>query len=177
MASARPPPTSTATSSSAIVVQKLADLFRTNGHRVLHGDSKVCFTSDSLTLLNNYFQSAKLDLIIPDINGHPRSNSRPPLPQLPPVQHLRIDTKLRDNLLFLHDFLQKIQVVKLIQNSQTLQGNVLLYPFRHVICLELKKLPPHMVVGLSVLRHQLETLICTHSVAKIEVRLSLFVFE
>ncbi len=110
MANARP---SSTTSSSAIVVQKLADLFRTNGHRVLHGDSKVCFTSDSLTLLNNYFQSAKLDFTLPDINAHPRTSSiPPPLPQLPSVQHLRIDTKLRDNLLFLHDFLQKIQVVK-----------------------------------------------------------------
>jgi hypothetical protein len=109
MASSRPPPT---TSSSAIIVQKLADLFRTNGHRVLRGDSKVCFTSDSLTLLNNYFQSAKLDLTLPDINENPRRSSIPPLPQLPPVQHLRIDTKLRDNLVFLHDFLQKIQVVK-----------------------------------------------------------------
>jgi hypothetical protein len=29
-----------------------------------------------------------------------------------------------------------------------------------------------MVVGLSMLRHQLETLICTHSVSKIEVRFS-----
>jgi hypothetical protein len=112
MASSRPTPSTTTTSSSAIIVQQLADLFRTNGHRVLRGDSKVCFTSDSLTLLNNYFQSAKLDITLPDMNGHPRTSSIPPLPQLPPVQHLRIDTKLKDNLVFLHDFLQKIQVVK-----------------------------------------------------------------
>ncbi len=109
MASSRPP---SSTSSSAIVVHQLADLFRTNGHRVLHGDSKVCFTSDSLTLLNNYFQSAKLDITLPIVNGHLRTNSIPPIPQLPPVQHLRIDTKLREDLVFLHDFLQKIRVVK-----------------------------------------------------------------
>jgi len=113
MATARPPPPSS--SSSAIVVHQLAELLRTNGHRVLHGDSKVCFTSDSLTLLNNYFQSAKLDTILPVINGHPRTNSLPPLPPLPPVQNLRITTKLREDLVFLHDFLQKIQAVKVCE--------------------------------------------------------------
>ena len=107
MASARP-----ASSASANIVHQLADLFRSNGHRVLHGDDKVCFTSDSLTLLNNYFQSAKLDIILPTMNGNPRTSSIPPIPQLPPVQHLRITTKLREDLIFLHDFLQKIQAVK-----------------------------------------------------------------
>jgi hypothetical protein len=110
MATARPP-----SSSSSVVVQQLADLLRTNGHRVLHGDSKVCFTSDSLTLLNNYFQSAKLDISLPVTNDNPRTSSIPPLPQLPPVQHLRINTKLRDDLIFLHDFLQKIQAVKVFE--------------------------------------------------------------
>jgi hypothetical protein len=113
MASSRPPTSSP--SSSAIVVHQLADLFRKNGHRVLHGDSKVCFTSDSLTLLNNYFQSAKLEITLPTINGSPRTSSMPPLPPLPllpSVQHLRINTKLRDDLVFLHDFLKKIEAVK-----------------------------------------------------------------
>ena len=102
MATARP-------SSSALVVHQLAELLRANGHRVLHGDSKVCFTSDSLTLLNNYFQSAKLDTTLPMLNERARSNS---IPRVPPVQYLRINTKLRDDLVFLHDFLKKIQTVK-----------------------------------------------------------------
>jgi hypothetical protein len=113
MATSRP--SSSSPSSSAIVVHQLADLFRKNGHRVLHGDSKVCFTSDSLTLLNNYFQSAKLDITLPPTNGSPRTSSIPPLPALPPlstVQHLRINTKLREDLVFLREFLQKIQAVK-----------------------------------------------------------------
>ena len=96
-------------SSSATVVQRLAELLRANGHRVLHGDSKVCFTSDSLTLLNNYFQSAKLDVASSMVNGQSRTN---PLASLTPVQQLRINNKLRDDLVFLHDFLQKIQAVK-----------------------------------------------------------------
>ncbi|CAF4482870.1 unnamed protein product, partial [Rotaria sp. Silwood2] len=169
MATNRPSSSNTTTTiSSAIIIHELAELLRTNGHRVLHGDSKVCFTSDSLTLLNNYFHSAKLNMTLPLSNGHPRTNSLPSLPPLPAVQYLRITTKLRDDLVFLHDFLQKIQVVKLIHNSPTLQGNVLLYPFQHVVCLELKKIPPHMVLGLSLLRQQLETLICSQSVTKIE---------
>ena len=94
---------------SVIILHRLAELLRTNGHRVLHGDSKVCFTSDSLTLLNNYFQSAKLDLALLTINGHLTTS---PISPLPPVQNLKINTKLRDDLVFLHDFLQKIQVVK-----------------------------------------------------------------
>jgi hypothetical protein len=110
MATARSP--SSTTSASANIVHQLAGLFRTNGHRVLYEDSKVCFTSDSLTLLNNYFQSAKLEITLPVTNGHPRTSSIPPLPQLPLVQHLRINNKLRDDLIFLHDFLQKIQAVK-----------------------------------------------------------------
>ncbi|CAF3548136.1 unnamed protein product [Rotaria sordida] len=165
MTTTHPSSSSSTTNSSALVIQQLAELLRTNGHRVLHGDSKVCFTSDSLILLNNYFHSAKLDMTLPLVNGHSITNSLPPLL---PVQHLRINTALRDDLVFLHDFLQKIQVVKLIHNSPTLQGNVLLHPFQHVICLELKKIPPHMVLGLSSLRHQLETLICSQSVTKIE---------
>jgi hypothetical protein len=109
MASSRRP---SSTSASAIVVHQLADLFRTNGHRALCGDSKVCFTSDSLTLLNNYFQSAKLDTILPNTNGNLRTPPISPVPQLPAAQNLRINTKLREDLLFLHDFLQKVHVVK-----------------------------------------------------------------
>ena len=114
MASSRPA-TSTSSSSSATIVHQLAALFRTNGHRVTHGDSKVCFTSDSLTLLNNYFQSAKIDISTPVINGGSRTNSLPSLPPLPPVQHLRINTKLKDDLVFLHDFLKKIQFLKVCE--------------------------------------------------------------
>ncbi|CAF0909770.1 unnamed protein product [Adineta steineri] len=170
MATARPSPTTTSSSSSsATVVHQLVELFRTNGHRVLHGDSKVCFTSDSLTLLNNYFQAAKFDIILPQTNDRVRTSSIPPLPPPPPsVQNLRINTRLREDLIFLHDFLKKIHAVKLIHHAGTLQGNVFLYPFQHVVCLELKKIPPHMVSGLSILRPQLETLICSQSVTKIE---------
>ncbi|CAF3353475.1 unnamed protein product [Rotaria sp. Silwood1] len=114
MATTRPSSSNT-TTSSAIVIHQLAELLRTNGHRVLHGDSKVCFTSDSLTLLNNYFHSAKLNITLSLVNGHPRTNSLPPLPPLPTVQHLTINTKLREDLVFLHDFLQKIQVVKVCE--------------------------------------------------------------
>ncbi|CAF1103994.1 unnamed protein product [Adineta ricciae] len=155
-------------SSSDQVVHRLVDLFRSNGHRVLHGDSKVCFTSDSLTLLNNYFQAAQLEFTIPVATDRPRTNSLPPLPVLTSIQNIKITPKLREDLLFLHDFLQKIQTVKLIHHAGTLRGNVLLYPFQHVTCLELKKIPSHMVLGLSLLRPQLETLICSQSVTKIE---------
>ncbi|UJR26209.1 hypothetical protein I4U23_007552 [Adineta vaga] len=155
-------------SSSDQVVHQLVELFRSNGHRVLHGDSKVCFTSDSLTLLNNYFQAAKLDFLLPTTTDRPRTNSLPPLPVPPSIQNIRISAKLREDLIFLHDFLQKIHAVKLIHHAGTLRGNVLLYPFQHVTCLELKKIPPHMVLGLSLLRPQLETLICLQSVTKIE---------
>lgn len=110
MASSRP---SSPSSSSATVVHKLADLFRTNGHRLrVHGDSKVCFTSESLTLLNNYFHWANLDIISLIMNGHSGTSSMPILPPLPPIQNIRISTKLREDLKFLHDFLQQIQVVK-----------------------------------------------------------------
>ncbi|CAM4747225.1 unnamed protein product [Rotaria magnacalcarata] len=166
MATSRP--STSTTNSSAVMVHKLAELLRTNGHRVLHGDSKACFTSDSLTLLNSYFQSAKLNIALPVANGHTRTSSIPLMTPLPSTQHLRITTKLREDLVFLHDFLQKIQTVKIIHNGLTLRGNVLLYPFQHVTCLELKKIPLHMVLGLSQLRGQLETLICSQSVTKIE---------
>lgn len=106
MATARPP------SASALVVHQLVELFRSNGHRILHERNKVCLTSDSLTLLNNYFQAANLDFPLPISSDRPRTNSLPPLPVLPSVQHLRISTKLREDLIFLHDFIQKIQAVK-----------------------------------------------------------------
>ena len=110
MASVRRPASATPTHSSpALVVQQLTDLFRINGHRVLHGD-KVCLTSESLTLLNNYFQLVDLDITPPMLDDRITSDS---LPQLPPVQHMRIDTKLRENLVFLHDFLRnKVKAIK-----------------------------------------------------------------
>jgi hypothetical protein len=108
-------------SASALVVHQLADLLHRNGHRVLHGDSKVCFTSDSLTLLNNYFQSAKLDTILSSVNGHAHTN---PIVTLPPVQYLRINTKLRDDLIFLFDFLQKIRTVKVSRHIRPTMSNV-----------------------------------------------------
>lgn len=122
MASARPP--SSSSSASENVVHQLADLFRTNGHRLqLHGDAKVCFTSESLTLLNNYFQSANLDIISPIMNGHVRTNSIPPIPSLPPNQYLKINTRLKKDLEFLHDFLQKILVVKVRRTKRRREIN------------------------------------------------------
>lgn len=110
MATSRP--TSSTANSSALMVHQLAELLHKNGHRVLHGDSKACFTSDSLTILNNYFQSAKLNLTPPSVNDISRTNLIPIIPALPPAQTLRISTKIREDLVFLYDFLQKIQVLK-----------------------------------------------------------------
>jgi len=46
------------------------------------------------------------------MNGNLRTPPISPVPQLPAAQNLRINTKLREDLLFLHEFLQKVQVVK-----------------------------------------------------------------
>lgn len=119
MATSRRTPTASS-ASSALVVQQLADLFRANGHRLaVRGDSKVCFTSESLTLLNNYFQTANLDSPSTISIGSTRTTTTPisPIPQLAPIPRLTINTKLRENLIFLHDFLQKIQVVKVIKTK------------------------------------------------------------
>lgn len=116
MANARRPTSGTPTQSSpAHLVQQLTDLFRANGHRISDGD-KVCLTSESLTLLNNYFQLVDLDITPPILDDRIASDSLLLLPPLPPVQHMRIDTKLRENLVFLHGFLRnKIKAIKVSQ--------------------------------------------------------------
>lgn len=159
---------SSSSSSSVTVIRQLAELLRSNGHRIMHGDSKVCLTSDSLTILNKYFQAADIARQANDFDDSARLDSIPTAATNTPT-FLRIDRKLKEDLIFLYQFLQKIVTVKIIHTSLTLQGDVRLHPFRNINYLEVKRISPRMIRGLAELRDRLETLICTQSLSKIEV--------
>lgn len=143
------------------VVQQLAELLRNNGHRIIHGDSKVCLTSDSLNILNRQFQLERLNVRTNDFDQSSRNEST------------RLTTTNRskhfEDLSFLFNFLQKISAVKIIHNSFTLQGDVGLNLFQNIVYLEIKKISPQIIRGLIELRDRLETLICSQSLTRIEV--------
>lgn len=90
-------------------VHDLAEIFRSNGHRVQHGNSKVCLTSDSLITLSNFFQSAKLELNQGFSDGTIRLS---PTTLETHITSMRMTTKFREDLGFLYDFLQKILLLK-----------------------------------------------------------------
>lgn len=142
------------------VVQQLAELLRNNGHRIIHGDSKVCLTSESLNTLNRQFQLERLNVRNNDFDQSSRNESA------------RLTTTNRskyfEDLLFLYNFLQKISAVKIIHNSFTLQGDVGLNLFQNIVYLEIKKISPQIIRGLLELRDRLETLICSQSLTRIE---------
>ena len=116
---------SSTTAAENRVVQQLADLLRNNGHRILHGDSKVCLTSESLNILNRKFQAANFNARTEDFD----QSSRNPSVRVTTTQRLAQQTRVLEDLSFLYNFLQKILAVKIIHNSLTLQGDVKLSPF------------------------------------------------
>ncbi|KAH9368872.1 hypothetical protein HPB48_004371 [Haemaphysalis longicornis] len=64
--------------------------------------------------------------------------------------------------------MQKTCSLKIVQCSQTIQGSLDLSKFHSLKILELKRVPPHLLIGLDSLVLQLETLICQRSISSLK---------
>ncbi|KAH7945398.1 hypothetical protein HPB49_010455 [Dermacentor silvarum] len=72
------------------------------------------------------------------------------------------------DVFFLHDFMQKTCSLKIVQSSQTIQGSLDLSKFHSLKILELKRVPPHLLVGFDCLVLQVETLICQRNISSLK---------
>uniref|UniRef100_A0A8C8DB74 Serine/threonine-protein kinase 11-interacting protein n=1 Tax=Oryzias sinensis TaxID=183150 RepID=A0A8C8DB74_9TELE len=149
-----------AQSGQSSLVHSLATLLRNNGDVVLDGSSTLTLPAASLQQLTRLFEQHLL----------PRSHQHGflALPSHP------ADTVSLLELQFLFDILQKTVSLKLINPPGVkLQSPVKIFPFKSLKCLELKRIPPHLLEGLRGVYSQLEVFTCSKSLSSLEELLSL----
>ncbi|XP_011482066.1 serine/threonine-protein kinase 11-interacting protein [Oryzias latipes] len=147
-------------SGQSSLVHSLATLLRNNGDVVLDGSSTLTLPAASLQQLTRLFEQHLL----------PRSHQHGflALPSHP------ADTVSLLELQFLFDILQKTVSLKLINPPGVkLQSPVKIFPFKSLKCLELKRIPPHLLEGLRGVYSQLEVFTCSNSLSSLEELLSL----
>ncbi|KAM4560256.1 serine/threonine-protein kinase 11-interacting protein [Odontesthes bonariensis] len=142
------------------LVHSLATLLRSNGDMVLDGSSTLTLPAASLQQLTRLFEQYLL--------SRSQQHGFLALPSHP------ADTASLLQLQFLFDILQKTISLKLINPPGVrLQSVVKIFPFKSLKCLELKKIPPHLLEGLRGVYSQLEVFTCSKSVSSLEELLSL----
>ncbi|XP_055328793.1 serine/threonine-protein kinase 11-interacting protein-like [Paramacrobiotus metropolitanus] len=122
--------------------------------------------------------AACLSLITPVISrfatdlAHVSSLSSPsePSPRSPNNEQSKL-LSLREDLQYLGYIADRIFGLIILHGDGTLQGAVSLRPFRSLKFLELRRLPLHLLKGLTVLRGQLETIVCVRSLQNLELLL------
>ncbi|XP_041834979.1 serine/threonine-protein kinase 11-interacting protein isoform X2 [Melanotaenia boesemani] len=142
------------------LVHSLATLLRENGDKVLDGSSTLTLPAANLQQLTRLFEQYLL----------PRSQQHGflALPSHP------ADTASLLQLQFLFDMLQKTVSLKLINPPGVrLQSVLKIFPFKSLKCLELKRIPPHLLEGLRGVYSQLEVFTCSKSLGSLEELLSL----
>ncbi|XP_017282417.1 serine/threonine-protein kinase 11-interacting protein isoform X3 [Kryptolebias marmoratus] len=142
------------------LVHSLATLLRNDGDVVLDGSSTLMLPAASLQQLTRLFEQHLL--------SRSQQHGFLALPSHP------ADTAALLQLQFLFDVLQKTISLKLInQPGVNLDSVVKIFPFKSLRCLELKRIPPHLLEGLRGVYSQLEVFICTKSLSSLEELLSL----
>ncbi|CAG5934179.1 unnamed protein product [Menidia menidia] len=165
------------------LVHSLATLLRNNGDVVLDGRSTLTLPAAHLQQLTRLFEQYLL----------PRSQQHGflALPSHP------ADTASLLQLQFLFDILQKTVSLKVSSRNPLeginfvrlrccdtgvalmnppglrLQSAVKIFPFKSLKCLELKRIPPHLLEGLRGVYSQLEVFTCSKSLSSLEELLSL----
>lgn len=125
-------------------IRKLAAFLRSHGDSILNSElSKLCLTTHSLSEISAAFHLVALD----DPERHSFN-----------VLHCDAGSQLIQDLLFLHDLLQKTLALKLVPSATTLTGGICLHKFIFLRHLEFVRVPPHLVKNIGNLAHQLETL-------------------
>uniref|UniRef100_A0A2R5LL16 Serine/threonine-protein kinase 11-interacting protein n=1 Tax=Ornithodoros turicata TaxID=34597 RepID=A0A2R5LL16_9ACAR len=135
------------------MVRTLSTFLRKHGDLVLNGTRRLTLTTGCLNALNDIF-SQFLGAQDNDSFTVPYGCSG--------------NSNFMCDVFFLHDFLQKACSLKIVQSSSTIQGGLDLSKFRCLRILELKRVPPHLLVGVDSLILQLETLICQRSISSLK---------
>ncbi|XP_014666190.1 PREDICTED: serine/threonine-protein kinase 11-interacting protein-like [Priapulus caudatus] len=135
------------------LILNLARLLREYGEKVLSGSAKLSFTTSALGYLNHVFTRVShedYDQSFEVLAGR------------------RAFDALYHDVQFLFDVVQKTISLKLMHTCATLQGPVKVEKFRSLRALEMKKVPPHLVIGLQGLRPRLHSLTCSRCVDNLE---------
>ncbi|XP_036885104.1 serine/threonine-protein kinase 11-interacting protein isoform X2 [Sturnira hondurensis] len=139
---------------------KLAGLLRESGDVVLSGCSTLSLLTATLQQLNHVFE-LYLGPWGPGQTGFVALPSHP------------TDSPVILQLQFLFDVLQKTLSLKLIHvPGPGLPGPIKIFPFKSLRQLELRGIPVHRLHGLRGIYSQLETLICSRSIQRLEELLS-----
>lgn len=131
----------------------LAVFLREHGDAVLNGTRRLTLTTSCLNELNYIFRQL--------LDGQENDSFDVPF-------GCGGSSDFIHDVLFLHDFMQKTGSLKIVQSSQTIQGSLDLSKFHGLKILELKRVPPHLLVGLDSLVLQLETLICQRNISSLK---------
>ncbi|XP_054915216.1 serine/threonine-protein kinase 11-interacting protein isoform X2 [Poeciliopsis prolifica] len=142
------------------LVQSLATLLRNNGDVVMDGSSTLTLPACTLQQLIRLFEQYLL--------SRSQQHGFLALPSHP------ADTSSLLQLQFLFDVLQKTLSLKLIHPPGVrLESAVKIFPFKSLKCLELKRIPAHLLEGLRGVYSQLEVFTCSKSLDSLEELLSL----
>ncbi|XP_064643922.1 serine/threonine-protein kinase 11-interacting protein-like isoform X2 [Lineus longissimus] len=134
------------------VIRELTHLIHTKGNSILSGTCKLSLTSVSLSILNERFKQ------LPEYDGSSNSQNTARTGMADSMEDIK----------YLFDFLQKITSLKVIHGSSTIQGQVRLHQFKNLQCLEVKKVPVHLLEGLHHLRATLRTLITSRCLQNLQ---------
>lgn len=134
-------------------IHRLAAFLRDHGDVVLNGTRRLTLTTACLNELNYVFRQY--------LGAQENESFDVPF-------GCSANSDFVHDVFFLHDFMQKTCSLKIVQCSQTIQGSLDLSKFHSLKILELKRVPPHLLIGLDSLVLQLETLICQRSISSLK---------
>lgn len=134
-------------------IKTLAAFLREHGDVVLNGARRLTLTTSCLNELNYIFRQF--------LGAQENESFDVPF-------GCSTNSDFVHDVFFLHDFMQKTCSLKIVQSSQTIQGSLDLSKFHGLKILELKRVPPHLLVGLEILVLQIETLICQRNISSLK---------
>lgn len=137
-------------------ISKLAHILHENGDKVLNGASKL---SINAALLHD------VTFKLGEIGFVGRGND--PFEVLSPIHGL---SRTMDHLQLLHDFFQKTVGLKVENSAKTLRpgDHIDLSKFKKLKYLELKRVPVKQIIGLKLVQHQIECIVCERGMTALE---------
>ncbi|KAL4228720.1 protein kinase binding [Mactra antiquata] len=139
------------------VIIELTELLKKNSEKVLSGETKLCLTTSSLSVLAANFRRYSENA---SENNDEASNTSGKKKKGRPEEDGRV---WRESMRTLIDFVINVKAVKIIMGSNTMKAPVQINRFKSLQVLEVKKVPIHMLEGLSKLRGQLKEITVSKS--------------
>lgn len=138
-------------------ISNLASLLRENGDKVLNGQSKLCLTVSLLRNLNEAFT-----VIVENEEGCSAFHV---------INTNDTQVETLNDILFLHDFVQKTVGLKITNSAVTddsNKGTLDICKFRNLKYLELRRVPVLLLHGIQSVRVQLQSIVCIHCIQRLE---------